>query len=77
MDKLLNHSIGHGVGIDIHEMPRISKGNKAKLLRNDIITDEPGVYLLGRFGVRIEDTLLVGKKQEVLTKFTKDLVTCG
>ncbi|HXW95901.1 MAG TPA: Xaa-Pro peptidase family protein [Nitrososphaerales archaeon] len=77
MDKLLNHSIGHGVGIDIHEMPRISKEEKGALLRNDVITDEPGVYLVGKFGVRIEDTLVVGKRPEVLTKFTKDLVTCG
>jgi len=78
MDKLLNHSIGHGVGIDIHEMPGIFKGNKARLLRNDVITDEPGVYLVGKFGVRIEDTLVVGgKRPEVLTRFTKDLVTCG
>ena len=77
MDRLLNHSIGHGVGIDIHEMPRIQKGNSAKLVRNDVITDEPGVYLPGHFGVRIEDTLVVGKRPEVLTRFTKDLVTCG
>jgi len=78
MDKLLNHSIGHGVGIDIHEMPGIFKGNKVRLLKNDVITDEPGVYLVGKFGVRIEDTLVVGgKRPEVLTKFTKDLVTCG
>jgi Xaa-Pro aminopeptidase/Xaa-Pro dipeptidase len=77
MDKLLNHSIGHGVGIDIHEMPRISRGNRVKLLKNDVITDEPGVYLVGKFGVRIEDTLVVGRRPEVLTKFTKDLVTCG
>ena len=77
MDRLLNHSVGHGVGIDIHEMPRISKGNRVKLLRNDVITDEPGVYLAGKFGVRIEDTLVVGRRAEVLTNFTKDLVTCG
>jgi Xaa-Pro aminopeptidase/Xaa-Pro dipeptidase len=77
MDKLLNHSIGHGVGIDIHEMPGIFKGNRVRLLRNDVITDEPGVYLVGKFGVRIEDTLVVGKRAEVLTKFTKDLVTVG
>jgi len=77
MDKLLNHSIGHGVGIDIHEMPGIFKGNKVKLKKNDVITDEPGVYLVGKFGVRIEDTLVVGKRPEVLTKFTKELVTCG
>ncbi|HMD78786.1 MAG TPA: Xaa-Pro peptidase family protein, partial [Nitrososphaerales archaeon] len=78
MDKLLNHSIGHGVGIDIHEMPGIFKGNKVKLLKNDVVTDEPGVYLVGKFGVRIEDTLVVDRNRpEVLTKFTKDLVTCG
>lgn len=78
MDKLLNHSIGHGVGIDIHEMPGIFKGNKVKLQKNDVVTDEPGVYLVGKFGVRIEDTLVVGgKRPEVLTRFTKDLVTCG
>ena len=77
MDKLLNHSIGHGVGIDIHELPKIQKGIGGRLLRNDVITDEPGVYLQGKFGVRIEDTLVVGGRPEVLTKYTKDLVTCG
>ncbi len=78
MEKLLNHSVGHGVGIDIHELPKISEGNRERLARNDVITDEPGVYLVGKFGVRIEDTLVVrGKKPEVLTRFTKDLVTCG
>ena len=78
MDKLLNHSIGHGVGIDIHEMPGIFKGNKVRLLKNDVITDEPGVYLVGKFGVRIEDSLVVGGgRPEVLTKYTKDLVSCG
>ena len=78
MDGLLNHSVGHGVGIDIHEMPGIFKGNRVRLLRNDVVTDEPGVYLVGKFGVRIEDTLIVrGKRPEVLTRYTKDLVTCG
>lgn len=77
MDKLLNHSVGHGVGIDIHELPGIHRGNRVKLTKNDVITDEPGVYLVGKYGIRIEDTLVVGRKQEVLTKFTKDLVTCG
>ena len=78
MDKLLNHSVGHGVGIEIHELPAIAAGNRVRLLDNDVITDEPGVYLVGKFGVRIEDTLVVkGKRPEVLTKYTKDLVTCG
>jgi Xaa-Pro aminopeptidase len=77
MDKLLNHSIGHGVGIDIHELPAIAKGNKVRLARNDVITDEPGVYLVGNYGIRIEDTVRVDRKPVALTRYTKDLVTCG
>ena len=77
VDRLLNHSVGHGVGIDIHEMPQISKGNKVKLQKDDVITDEPGIYLVGKYGIRIEDTARVGRGAEVYTKFTKDLVTCG
>lgn len=77
VEKYLNHSIGHGVGIDIHELPNISKGNKRKLMVNDVITDEPGIYLKGRYGIRIEDTLRVGKRADVLTRYTKDLVICG
>ena len=75
--KFLNHSVGHGVGIDIHEMPGIFHGNKVKLARNDVITDEPGVYLVGKYGIRIEDTIWVDREPVVLTKYTKDLVTCG
>ena len=75
--KLLNHSVGHGVGIDIHEMPGIYHGNKARLAKNDVVTDEPGIYLVGKYGIRIEDTVRVDKRPEPLTKFTKDLVTCG
>ncbi len=77
MDRYLNHSVGHGVGIDIHELPQIRTGNKARLVKNDVITDEPGVYLVGRYGIRIEDTVRVDRKPVLLTKFTKDLVTCG
>ena len=77
VDKYLNHSVGHGVGIDIHEMPGIYRGNRARLEKNDVITDEPGIYFVGKYGIRIEDTLVVGKKTEVLTGFTKELVTCG
>jgi Xaa-Pro aminopeptidase len=77
VDKYLNHSVGHGVGIDIHEMPGIYAGNRVRLEKNDVITDEPGIYLVGKYGIRIEDTLVVGKEREVLTNFTKDLVTCS
>lgn len=62
------HSTGHGVGIDIHESPRIAPGNKEILQSNMVITVEPGIYLPGMYGVRIEDTLLVTPTgQEILT----------
>ncbi|HXZ44692.1 MAG TPA: M24 family metallopeptidase, partial [archaeon] len=77
LDRYLNHSVGHGVGIDIHELPSIARGSRSRLEKNEVITDEPGVYFRGKYGIRIEDTLVVGSKPEVLTWYTKDLVTCG
>ena len=77
VEKYLNHSIGHGVGIDIHEMPPVSKGSKTKLLMNDVVTDEPGIYFPGRYGIRIEDTVKTGRKPVLLTKFTKELLVVG
>jgi Xaa-Pro aminopeptidase/Xaa-Pro dipeptidase len=77
LDRYLNHSVGHGVGIDIHELPSISKSNKAKLVANDVITDEPGIYFPGKYGIRIEDTLVVDRRPDVLTEYTKDLIICG
>jgi Xaa-Pro aminopeptidase len=77
MDGLLNHSVGHGVGIDIHEMPSIAPGSRSRLLLNDVITDEPGIYRPGKYGIRVEDTLRVDRRPEVLTTFTKELVVCG
>ena len=56
----LDHSLGHGVGLEIHESPII--GRKDFILRENMtITDEPGIYIPGKFGIRIEDTLLVTK----------------
>jgi len=77
LDRYMNHSLGHGVGIDIHEEPALRPQNKSRLLTNDVVTDEPGVYKKGEYGIRIEDTLRVGKKPESLTRFTRDLITCG
>jgi Xaa-Pro aminopeptidase len=57
--KCFSHSTGHGVGLEIHEGPRVAKGQSQKLEAGMIVTIEPGVYLPARFGVRIEDTVLV------------------
>ncbi len=57
--EYFGHSTGHGVGLDIHEAPSVYKTNKTVLKDNMVITDEPGIYLPERFGVRIEDMVLV------------------
>lgn len=69
------HSTGHGVGIEVHERPRLAKGQTQKLVPGMVITIEPGIYLPAEGGVRIEDMVLVTESgHEVLTPTTKDLI---
>lgn len=57
----LIHSLGHGVGLEIHEFPYISSKNETTFRENMVVTDEPGIYIPGKFGVRIEDTVQITK----------------
>jgi Xaa-Pro aminopeptidase/Xaa-Pro dipeptidase len=68
------HSTGHGIGLDVHENPNISAKNKEKLKKGMAITVEPGIYIPKKFGVRIEDSLIVKDRAAVMHKFTKDLI---
>lgn len=75
LDKFFSHSLGHSVGVDIHEMPAFSPRCEEVLKEGMIITVEPGVYLEGDFGLRIEDMALVTKSgAEILTHADKNLI---
>jgi Xaa-Pro aminopeptidase len=70
------HGLGHGVGLEVHELPILRPTAEGALAAGNVVTIEPGVYLPGRGGVRIEDLVIVGEDgPEVLTPFTKDLLT--
>ena len=71
----LIHSLGHGVGLEIHEAPYIGISSDTQLKENMIVTNEPGIYIPGKFGIRIEDTLQITKFGCIsLTKSEKNYI---
>ena len=68
------HSLGHSVGIEIHESPNFSPKSTDMLENGNVITVEPGIYIDGFGGVRIEDVVVIGEKTQNLTNFTKELM---
>jgi len=69
------HSTGHGLGLEVHEQPRVARGQQVRLQAGNVITIEPGVYVEGTGGIRIEDAVAVrAKGYEVLTRVRRDLI---
>ena len=67
------HGLGHGVGIEIHEFPNLTNESKDILKKDMIFTVEPGTYKVKKYGIRIEDTVLLKNKAEILTNVDKEL----
>jgi Xaa-Pro aminopeptidase len=73
--KYFIHSLGHGLGLDIHESPSLNAEDKNKIVESCPFTIEPGIYFSGRYGIRIEDTVIIqNNKLFTLTESTKELV---
>jgi len=75
LDRFFAHSTGHGLGLEVHEEPRVARGQKHILVPGNVITIEPGVYVPGVGGIRIEDDVVVHSgRTEVLTRVSRDLI---
>jgi Xaa-Pro dipeptidase len=66
--KYFTHRVGHGMGMDGHEWPYLVKGNTQKLVPGNTFSDEPGIYIPGEFGIRLEDDMVItGDGAELFT----------
>jgi Xaa-Pro aminopeptidase len=75
LDRYFVHSTGHGLGLEVHEDPRVARGQTRRLEPGNVITVEPGVYVAGVGGIRIEDDVAVhADRTEVLTRVPRDLI---
>jgi Xaa-Pro aminopeptidase len=76
LGESFEHGLGHGVGLEVHEGPRLARTAEGSLEPGNVVTVEPGVYAAGEFGIRIEDLVAVTEDgREVMTGFPKELVT--
>lgn len=74
--ECFGHSLGHGVGMEIHEKPNASSGSDTILEKNTVVTIEPGIYITGKFGVRIEDFVILTENGcDNLMKYAKNIIS--
>ena len=76
LGQYFTHSLGHGIGLQIHEYPVLSPRGEEKLLNGMVFSDEPGVYIAGKIGVRIEDSVYMtgGRVQSFMHKTDRNLI---
>ena len=73
--EYFGHSLGHGVGVEIHEKPNLSPSSEFILKKGNVVTVEPGIYVPGKFGVRIEDFAVITENgAENMTHCPKELI---